>query len=136
MLAGCYRKITARNRREHCWLEKEGARSALQLRVRAMIPAEGREQLAIDLELTADWRRSKALQDPDEPRNAEAAALLDNLAVSVRQIDDETIDCCASRWDGAREAELWSQMKRQVGFDRWPENAAEFVAEFIATTSG
>jgi hypothetical protein len=23
-----------------------------------------------------------------------------------------------------------------VGFDRWPENAAEFVAEFIATTSG
>jgi hypothetical protein len=27
-------------------------------------------------------------------------------------------------------------MKRQVGFDRWPENAAAFVAEFIATTSG
>jgi hypothetical protein len=42
----------------------------------------------------------------------------------------------ASLWNGAREAELWSEMKRQVGFDRWPENAAEFVAEFIATTSG
>jgi hypothetical protein len=30
-----------------------------------MTLAEGREQLAIDLELTANWRRSKALQDPD-----------------------------------------------------------------------
>jgi hypothetical protein len=101
-----------------------------------MTPAEAREQLAVDLELTADWRRRNACQDPDEPRNAEAAALLDNLAVSVSQIDDDMIDCCASLWDGAREAELWSEMKRQVGFDRWPENAAAFVAEFIATTSG
>jgi hypothetical protein len=28
------------------------------------------------------------------------------------------------------------RQSRQVGFDRWPENAAEFVAEFIAATSG
>jgi hypothetical protein len=41
-----------------------------------MTPAEAREQLAVDLELTADWRRRNACQDPDEPRNAEAAALL------------------------------------------------------------
>ena len=81
-----------------------------------MTPAEAREQLAIDLVLTADWRRRKARQSPDDARNTEAAALLDKLAVSVRQIDDEMIDSYASLWDGAREAELWSEMKRQVGF--------------------
>jgi hypothetical protein len=100
-----------------------------------MTPAEAREQLAVDLVLAADWRRRQARQYPDDPRNTEAAELLDKLAASTRQIDDEVIDSCASLWDGAREAELWSEMKRQVGFDRWPENAAEFVAEFIATTS-
>jgi hypothetical protein len=85
-----------------------------------MTPADVRQQLAIDLALTADWRRRKAHQSPDDLRNTEAAALLDKLAVSVSPIDDEMIDCCASFWDGAREAELWSEMKRQVGFHLWP----------------
>jgi len=96
---------------------------------------EARQQLAIDLALTADWRRRQAHQSPDDLRNTEAAALLDKLAVSVSQIDDETIDCYASLWDGAREAELWSEMKRQVGFHRWPGNAGELVGEFIVKLS-
>ena len=100
-----------------------------------MTPADARQQLAIDLALTADWRRRKAHQSPDDLRNTEAAALLDKLAVSVSQIDDEMIDCCASFWDGAREAELWSEMKRQVGFHLWPGNAVELVSEFIARVS-
>jgi hypothetical protein len=98
-----------------------------------MTSTEAREQLAIDLELTADWRRRKA---PRDPGNAEAAALLDKIAASVTQIDDQTIDCCPSLGDGAREAELWSEMKRQVGFDRRPENAKELVGQFIAGASG
>jgi hypothetical protein len=62
-------------------------------------------------------------------------ALLDKLAVSVSQIDDEMIDRYTSFWDGAPEAELWSEMKRQVGFHRWPGNARELVGEFIARAS-
>ena len=101
-----------------------------------MTPAEAREQLAIDLELTANWRRRKVRQNPDEPRNAEAAALLDSLAMSVSQVDDDMIDCCASLWDGAREAELWSEMKREVGFDLWPGNARELFDEFVTRRPG
>jgi hypothetical protein len=63
-----------------------------EIRKRAMTPAEAREQLAIDLLLPADWRRRRACQHPDDARNAEAAALLDRLAVSVSQINDEMID--------------------------------------------
>ena len=101
-----------------------------------MTPAQAREQLAIDLLLTADWRRRRACQCPDDRRDADAAALLDKLAVSVNQIDDEMIDCCVSLWGDAREWELWSEMRREIGFHRWPANAAELVAEFITVASG
>ena len=101
-----------------------------------MTPALAREQLAVDLLLTADWRRRRACQCPGDQRDADAAALLDKLAVSVSQIDDEMIDCCVSFWRDAREWELWSEMRREIGFHRWPANAAELVAEFITVTSG
>ena len=101
-----------------------------------MTPAQAREQLAIDLLLTADWRRRRACQCPDDQRDADAAALLDKLAVSVSQIDDELLDCCVSLWGDTREWELWSKMRREIGFHRWPANAAELVAEFITVTSG
>ena len=42
-----------------------------------MTDDEIREALRLDFEQTADWRRSKAAEDPEDSRNLEAAALLD-----------------------------------------------------------
>ena len=45
-----------------------------------MTDDEIREALRLDFEQTADWRRSKAAEYPEDSRNLEAAALLDKLA--------------------------------------------------------
>ena len=47
-----------------------------------MTDDEIRETLRLDFEQTADWRRSKAAEHPEDSRNLEAAALLDKLAAS------------------------------------------------------
>jgi hypothetical protein len=43
-----------------------------------MTDEEIREALRLDFEQTADWRRSKAAESPEDSRNLEAAALLTN----------------------------------------------------------
>ena len=44
-----------------------------------MTDDEIREALRLDIEQTADWRRCKAAEYPEDSRNLEAAALLDKL---------------------------------------------------------
>jgi hypothetical protein len=51
-----------------------------------MTDDEIREALRLDFEQTADWRRSKAAEHPEDSRNLEAAALLDKLAASVETV--------------------------------------------------
>ena len=51
-----------------------------------MTDDEIREALRLDFEQTADWRRSKAAEYPEDSRNLEAAALLDKLAASVETV--------------------------------------------------
>ena len=51
---------------------------------------EIREALRLDFEQTADWRRSKAAEYPEDSRNLEAAALLDKLAASASHCSS----CC------------------------------------------
>jgi hypothetical protein len=49
-----------------------------------MTDDEIREALRLDFEQTADWRRSKAAEYPEDSRNLEAAALLDKLAAVLK----------------------------------------------------
>ena len=84
-----------------------------------MTDDEIREALRLDFEQTADWRRSKAAEYPEDSRNLEAAALLDKLAASV-----ETV--------APAHSEQHSKMFRQIGFHSWPETAEDFVKACIA----
>jgi hypothetical protein len=54
-----------------------------------MTDDEIREALRLDFEQTADWRRSRAPEYPEDSRNLEAAALLDKLAASVETVATE-----------------------------------------------
>ncbi len=75
-----------------------------------------REALRLDFEQTADWRRSKAAEYPEDSRNLEAAALLDKLAASVETVAPDA--CClwlpSGRLHGLRAAQ------RNVPADRFP----------------
>jgi hypothetical protein len=57
-----------------------------------MTDDEIREALRLDFEQTADWRRSKAAEHPEDSRNLEAAALLDKLAASVETVAPDLLD--------------------------------------------
>jgi hypothetical protein len=80
----------------------------------------------------AEWRRMKATEYPDDPRNLEAAALLDHMAATVKDIPDEIIDayCKAFEYDETA-IESWLERLRVVGFRSFPDNAREFVQDFI-----
>src|SRR6476659_30174 len=97
-----------------------------------MTDDEIREALRLDFEQTADWRRSKAAEYPEDSRNLEAAALLDKLAASVETVAPALLDAYGSLRDDYMDSEQHSEMFRQIGFDSWPETAEDFVRACIA----
>jgi len=97
-----------------------------------MTDDEIREALRLDFEQTADWRRSKAAEHPEDSRNLEAAALLDKLAASVETVAPDLLDAYGSLRDDYMDSEQHSEMFRQIGFHSWPETAEEFVKACIA----
>jgi hypothetical protein len=93
-----------------------------------MTDDEIREALRLDFEQTADWRRSKAAEYPeDQDRNLEAAALLDKLAASVETVAPDFLDAYGSLRDDYMDSEQHSEMLRQIGFHSWPETAEDFI---------
>src|SRR4029450_13559222 len=97
-----------------------------------MTDDEIREALRLDFEQTADWRRSKAAEYPEDSRNLEAAALLDKLAASVETVAPALFDAYGSLRDDYMDSEQHSEMFRQIGFHSWPETAEDFVRACIA----
>ena len=97
-----------------------------------MTDEEIREALRLDFEQTADWRRSKAAEYPEDSRNLEAAALLDKLAASVETVAPDLLDAYGSLRDDYMDSEQHSEMFRQIGFHSWPETAEDFVKACIA----
>ena len=93
-----------------------------------MTDDEIREALRLDFEQTADWRRSKAAEYPeDQDRNLEAAALLDKLAASVETVAPDLLDAYGSLRDDYMDSEQHSEMFRQIGFHSWPETAEDLL---------
>ena len=97
-----------------------------------MTDDEIREALRLDFEQTADWRRSKAGEHPEDSRNLEAAALPDKLAASVETVAPDLLDAYGSLRDDYMDSEQHSEMFRQIGFHSGPETAEEFVKACIA----
>ena len=64
-----------------------------------MTDDEIRDALRLDFEQTADWRRSKAAEYPEDSRNLEAAALLDKLAASVETVAPDLVAAFGSLRD-------------------------------------
>ena len=79
-----------------------------------MTDDEIREALRLDFEQTADWRRSKAAEYPEDSRNLEAAALLDKLAASVETVAPGLLDAYGSLRDDYMDSEQHSERQCQT----------------------
>ncbi|MGX1321799.1 hypothetical protein AB7M17_005252 [Bradyrhizobium sp. USDA 377] len=82
---------------------------------------------AQDLGYSAEWRRQKAREYPDDRRNLEAAELLEKLAGEVRALQGSEIhrrlDAFAESYEGdlGSFSEVWSEYKRRIGFWEFPD---------------
>src|SRR5690606_34897930 len=89
--------------------------------------------LSADLVRSAEWRREKAEQFPDDTRNAEAADLLDRLAGEVDALADEEVSCLNAITDGDYIIqEAYGAVLKEIGFHRWPDSGKELVADLAS----
>jgi hypothetical protein len=94
------------------------------------------EWLKEKFEHTAEWRRTVAVDHPDDKRNDEAANALERLATTVERVDPKLFAVFDEEFDDAdqasRNVELLSEMLRQIGFHTDYVDATAFVQDFIA----
>jgi hypothetical protein len=89
------------------------------------------------LEFSAEWRRGKAHQYPEDTRNVEAAELLDRLAVEVRALTGSEIhrqlSATAEKCDDfCSFVESWSEYKRRIGFLEFPDGQG-YLSDMLNT---
>jgi hypothetical protein len=93
-------------------------------------PAETMIELVRNLEATAEWRREKALEYPNDPRNVEAAELLERLVRECLDTDESQqgehvtafVQQCSSHEWGYIELESLNDYLKGIGFHDWPDN--------------
>lgn len=82
---------------------------------------------------TAEWRRCKAAEYPDDNRNQEAAEILERIANELPALDGSVLHRRIEKivedgnWD-AFVSEVISDELRKIGFHSWPESAHELLA--------
>jgi hypothetical protein len=88
-----------------------------------------------DLLATADWRRRKAEEHPDDGRNTDAALLLERLAEELPKlagsISHKKLDALLSgdESDAYYFVEFANEYRRRIGFSAFPQTAAEYLAD-------
>jgi len=92
--------------------------------------------LEIELSSTAEWRRARSIQYPDDRRNIEAAEILDRLARTVKQVDPAKLAAYAALLEDLQASERKSELLHEIGFHWWPQTATEFVSRFISERPG
>jgi hypothetical protein len=102
--------------------------------IEQMSVAEVIDSLVNHLEGTANWRREKADEYPDDVRNIEAAEILDRLASQLRSLDGKTATAFAvavNTTDHFRVSEAFSEYLGRIGFDHDPRNAVELLDDIM-----
>lgn len=94
-----------------------------------------------DLTSTAEWRRLKAEEYPDDERNLEAAERLERLSEELDQVSNEhpSFSSIAKAWedDGACSSyfERKNDLFRAIGFNSHIDSAKELLDELENMTS-
>lgn len=81
----------------------------------------------------AEWRDRKAIEFPDDDRNAGAAELFRHLAATSKDVPDDVISAAEELYEDAPDIERWNEMIRMVGFHSFPESAESLLRDYIAS---
>jgi hypothetical protein len=94
------------------------------------------ESLRLAFQSTAEWRRQKAVERPEDTRNATAAEILDHLAATTKDVVPEILEAYVELFEDLPDTERHEDLLREVGFHWEPESASEFVSRFIKEATG
>jgi hypothetical protein len=87
----------------------------------------------VDVEGTAAWRWLKAEQDPNDPRNARAAKLLERLAPEIAALNGSPYHVRIETFAECEAASFEiSSILKAVGFQFYPVTGEELIKEIIA----
>jgi hypothetical protein len=91
-----------------------------------------RQMLKAELEETAEWRRRKAVEYPDDRRNLDAAEEYERLAKTVQNLPDDLLVAYSEAFEDAPDSERWQEMLKDIfrGFADF-DNATELVQAFV-----
>lgn len=90
------------------------------------------ELVTFNIEQTADWRRSKAAEFPNDQRNTEAAIILERLASEISAIHGSDLHRRLSQLaEDGNFSETLSTLLRLVGFRLFPNSADAFIDELV-----
>jgi hypothetical protein len=91
-----------------------------------------RDMLKSDLEDTAEWRRQKAVEYPDDRRNLDSAEEYDRLAKTVKDVPDDLLVAYSEAFEDAPDSERWQEMLKDIfrGFSDF-DNATKLVQAFV-----
>jgi hypothetical protein len=94
--------------------------------------------IVASMESTAEWRREKAEEFPDDSRNLDAAKELEKLATEIKNLEGselyqrvETLDDAMPDDDNYDLVEWLSEELRAVGFRTSYESGAEFLESYF-----
>ncbi|MEY9581506.1 hypothetical protein [Sinorhizobium fredii] len=109
--------------------------------LRVVLPqkAEGAFNMELELEClvdvsgTAEWRRRKAEQYPEDARNIKAATLLDTLAGNLVELEGSSLHRqLIDLWkENDAFGEVVSEELRSVGFYTFPDTVDELLTDII-----
>jgi hypothetical protein len=91
-----------------------------------------RDMLKSELEETAEWRRRKAVEYPDDRRNLDAAEEYERLAKTVKDVPGDLLVAYSEAFEDAPDSERWQEMLKDIfrGFSDF-DNATELVQAFV-----
>jgi len=104
------------------------------------------ENIASELESTAQWRREKATEYPNDRRNNTAADILDGLAEAIRaeprsdaamrlqELDEEIVHRSETdkNFDSSPAIMESGDYRRRIGFSEFPRSPAEYLETLAA----
>jgi hypothetical protein len=93
--------------------------------------ADIRNELILDFQETALWRRRLITKFPDDDRNAAAADLLERLSGSVQDVPEVLLLQYSQILDELETDAALDEALRWIGFRSFPTSAADYVSWFV-----
>jgi len=91
-------------------------------------------EVLVDVSETAEWRRRKAEQFPEDERNEKAAALLESLACDLPNASSDIQKELVRLWEEKENfIVVVSEKLREVGFLTFPNSVDEMLEDIASS---